>query len=226
MELQNAKPVIISAGIGGWYAKGVERLEKSLNFHGWAGDVMTWKDVQPQDSRAHNDYPYYFKLAAFRGAIAKGYTHILWCDASFWSIQNPMPIFDFVNSNGFYIFRSGYTLAQTVNDAALEILQIDRDELDQQPEYASGCFGINLHNPDGQKLLERWGLYMDMGLSRGSRSHNNESADPRFLHHRQDQTCLSLAMYTLALSVNEPDYVAYYGGGYDPRKCLFFINGL
>jgi hypothetical protein len=226
MELNKSKPCIISAGIGGWYGNGVARLEKSLMFHGWAGDVLTWKDIGPPSSRSHQDYPYYFKIAAFEWALYRGYTHILWVDASFWAIQNPMPLFDFFNSNGFYMFRSGYTMAQTVNDGALGTLGLSRDELVDTPEYASGCVGLNFNNPDARKLYQTWKDYMDQGLSRGSRLHDSQSEDPRFLFHRQDQSCLSLAMYKLKLSVNEPDYVAYYGGGYDPRKCLFFINGL
>lgn len=226
MELQNARPVIVSAGIGGWYAKGVERLEKSLNFHGWPGDVITWKDEHPPGSLPHEANPYYFKIAAIRAVRNAGYTHALWVDASFWAIQNPIPLFDFVNSNGIYTFRSGYTSAQTINDAALQRLDINRNDLDQQPEYASGCVGFNFNNPKGNALFDRWSEYMDIGLSKGSRMHDGGSNDLRFLHHRQDQSCLSLAMYTLGYELNEPDFVSYYGSGYDPSKCLFFINGL
>lgn len=226
MELNKSRPVIISAGIGGWYSKGVERLEKSLVFHGWPGDVITWKDIDPPSSRPHNEYPYYFKIAAFEWALYRGYTHIVWLDASFWAIRNPMPIFDLVNSNGFYMFRSGYSMAQSINDAALEVMGLSRDELVESPEYASGIVGLNFNNPNAKNLYVAWKDYMDQGLSRGSRNHDNQSQDSRFLFHRQDQSCLSLAMYKQKLTIDEPDLVAYYGGGYDPRKCCFFINGI
>lgn len=230
MELHKARPVIICAGIGAWYAKGVDRLERSLNLHGWAGDVMFWRDIHPPASRAHEEYPYYFKIAAFEWALYRGYTHILWLDSSFWAIRNPMPLFDLIDVKGFFMFRSGYNVAQTVNDAALEALAFSRDQVEPEPEYASGCVGLNFNNPDARHLYTHWKSYMDQGLSRGQRQQNQgESADPRFLHHRQDQSCLSLAMYQLKLSINEPDYVAYYrpdGTGYDKDKCLFFINGI
>lgn len=229
MELQRTKPVIICAGLGAWYPQGVGRLERSLNYHGWAGDLLTWKDIPPPASRPHEEYPYYFKIAAFEWALYRGYTHILWLDASFWAIQNPMPLFDAFNAHGFYMFRSGYSLAQTVNDFTLEALQLSRDQLVESPEYASGCVGLNFENPDARHLYGHWKNYMDQGLSRGGRSHDNGSTDPRFLHHRQDQSCLSLAMYKLKLSIDDPDYVAYYrqdGTGYNKDKCLFFINGI
>lgn len=226
MELRTSKPVIICAGIGQWYPKGVERLEKSLLFHGWPADVITWKDIHPPASKPHGDSPYYFKIAAFEWALYRQYTHILWVDASFWAIQNPMPIFDLVNIKGFFMFRSGYRLSQTVNDRALERLGLSRDELEETPEYASGIVGLNFNNPDARHLYTHWKSYMDEGLNLGSRNHDGQSQDERFLFHRQDQSCLSLAMYKLKLSIDEPDWVAYYGGGYDPRKCCFFINGL
>ena len=226
MELRTTKPCIISAGIGNWYPKGIERLERSLNFHGWAGDLLTWKDIHPPASKPHEESPYYFKIAAFEWALYRGYTHILWVDSSFWAIRNPMPLFDLVNVKGFYTFRSGYNMAETINDHALEALGLSRDEIEGTPEYASGCVGLNFNNPDARHLYGHWKAYMDMGLNVGSRLHANQSQDPRFLFHRQDQSCLSLALFKLRYSIDEPDYVAYYGGGYDPGKCIFFIEGL
>lgn len=230
MELNKAKPVIICAGIGSWYPKGVERLEKRLMFHGWPGDFIGWKDMNPPGCQyAHSDFPYYFKIAAFEWALYRGYTHVLWLDSSFWAIKNPMPLFDFIDVNGFYMFRSGYSMAQTINDKALEYMEYSRDQLVEAPEYASGCVGFNFSNPDARRLYSYWKYLMDAGLSRGSRLHDNQSQDSRFLFHRQDQSCLSMAMYKLKLSIDEPDYVAYYkedGTGYDKSKCLFFINGI
>jgi hypothetical protein len=226
MELKQTKAAIISAGIGGWYSAGIDRLERSLSYHGWAGDVLTWKDRYPPASHKHEEIPYYFKIAAFEWALYRQYTHVLWVDASFWAIQNPIPLFDLFNSKGFYMFRSGYNCAQTISDAALSALDCNRDDMEGQPEYASGAVGVNFENPDGRRLYAYWKHLMDMGLSKGSRNHDNQSQDSRFLFHRQDQSCLSLAMYKLGLSIDEPDYVAYYGTGYNPGKCLFFINGI
>ncbi len=84
MELRSIRPVIICAGIGSWYPHGVARLIRTLNFHGWAGDTLTWPGIDPPSSRPHGEYPYYFKIAAFEWALYRGYTHILWVDASFW----------------------------------------------------------------------------------------------------------------------------------------------
>lgn len=226
MDLSNNKAVIICAGIGGWYGAGVRRLVRTLNFEGWGGSIMTWEDY-PQNCPPHNEVPYYFKIAAFEEAIAKGFTHILWVDASFFSVANPMKIFDIINEQGYYFFSSGYNLAQSVNDNALSYLGLSRDEAEKQTEWASGCVGINLENPDGNALYYLWKEYMDCGLSKGSRLHDGQSSDPRFLFHRQDQSCLGLAAWKLGLSNQKGlDHISYKGTGYNPDEIIFFIQSL
>lgn len=226
MDLINSNPIIISAGIGGWYSAGIDRLERSLNFVGSPIPWMTWKDYPPNCYR-HDDYPYYFKIAAFEAALAKGYTHILWVDASFWAVKSPMLFFDIIDEQGYYMFSSGYNMAQTVNDRCVEFLRLNRNELEYKTEWASGCVGFNFNNPDGKAIYAQWKEYMDMGLSAGSRLHDNQSQDPRFLFHRQDQSCLSLAMLKLGLR-NEKglDFVAYHGTNYNPDEVIFFIKGI
>lgn len=227
MELDKCRPIIISAGIGGWYAKGIERLERSLNFVGWAGEVKTWKNEYPPNSYYHEDVPYYFKIAAFEWARKNNYTHVLWLDASFWAVKNPMPVFDLICDQGYYAFRSGYNLAQSVNDNALEEAVLTRDEAELVNEYASGCVGFDFTQQKGLNLYHLWKIYMDRGMSKGSRNHDNQSTDERFLFHRQDQSCLSLAMHEFNLtSQRDMDFVSYFGTGYNESKLIFFIQGL
>lgn len=227
MELTKAKICIINAGIGNWYATGTRRLKRSLNEVGFAGDILCWEDMYPPNSDSHENVPYYFKIAAFEWALYRGYTHVLWCDSSFWAIKDPMPIFDIINDQGYYMFSTGYNMAETINDHALATLNINRNDVEPFTEWATGCIGINFENPIGRNLYKLWKDYMDMGLSIGSRNHDNQSFDPRFKFHRQDQSCWSLACYQLKV-INEKglDYVAYYGTGYDPEKCIFFIRGI
>jgi hypothetical protein len=225
MELNN-NAVIISAGVGHWYGNGVKRLVRSLMYEGWAGEIISYADEYPPHCYHHSDVPYYFKIAAFEEAIERGFTHILWCDASFWAVKNPMPIFDIINDQGYYFFSSGYNLAQSVNDHALQGAGLTRDEAENVTEWASGCVGINMENPDGKNLYKQWKEYMDLGLSRGSRGHDNQSLDPRFLFHRQDQSCLSLAAWKLGLTNTRGlDYIAYKGTNHNDNV-IFFIQSL
>lgn len=221
------KAVIINCGVGGWYGHGSRRLAKSLNFVGWAGETLIWADEYPPNSYNHIDYPYYMKVAAFEEAIKQGYTHILWADSSMWAIQNPVKLFDIISDQGYWFFSSGYNLAQSANDTALAAVGLSRDEAETVNEWATGLWGVRIDNPNGLKLYTRWKELMDAGISKGSRLHDNQSSDPRFLFHRQDQTCMSLAAWELGLkNTIGLDMVAYRHTNYNPQELIFFIESL
>jgi hypothetical protein len=224
------KAVIINCGVNNWYGHGSRRLEKSLNFVGWAGEKIIYADEYPPNSHTHDDIPYYMKIAVFEEAIRRGFTHILFVDSSFWAVSNPMKMFDIISEQGYYFFSSGYNLAQSVNDTALNYVGLSRDEAETVNEWASGCLGFRMDNPMGSALYYRWKELMDAGLSRGSRLHDNQSSDPRFLFHRNDQSCLSLAAWELGLK-NEKglDMVSYWNNGnpgYNKDEIIWFIGGI
>lgn len=222
--------VIISVGCGSWYSKGVSRLENSLVHHGFAGKTMFWKDQLPSHSPTHEENPYAFKIYAIEEAIRQNVSILMWLDSSMWCIKNPHNMLDLISDKGVVGFRTGYNMAQTASDAALEWAGISRDEAEGLPEIASGLCGLRLDNPDGARVYEYWKEGMQLGLFRTNRLHDlNDSADPRFIHARQDQTLWSLAIHRCGLHIDDCDYVAYYAGektGYNPEKCCFFIGGL
>ena len=221
------KACIINCGIGGWYGHGSRRLAKSLNFVGWAGNTLIWADDYPPNSHSHEDVPYYMKIAAFEEALKCGFTRILWCDSSLWAVNNPVKMFDIIEEQGYWMFSSGYNMAQTANDRALQFAGIDRNDAEHITEWASGCVGINIDNPDGKKLYTDWKWYMDEGISKGSRLHDNQSTDPRFLFHRQDQTCLSLSANKNKLrNTRGIDMISYKNTGFNLNEIIFFIESL
>ena len=226
----NPKPVIIAEGIGGWYSAGIDRLEKSLNYHGFAGDTLFWRNEYPPHSPNHNDNPYAFKIFGIREAIARGYKTIIQIDCSFWCIKNPHPILDIIVEKGIFAFRSGYNCAETCPDNLLADVGITRDEAWDIPETATGIVGLHMDNPDAQKVFEYWADFCDRGLFINDRNHNlNDSADPRFKHGRQDQSAFSMALYKARVSFNYVDYVSYYDYKEPLKnsdKAFFFIGGL
>ena len=79
-------------------------------------------------------------------------------------------------------------------------------------------------------IYEGWKKYMDMGLSKGSRLHDNQSADKRFLFHRQDQSCLNLSIVDAGvINENGLDMVSYWNNGnpgYNKDELIWFIGGI
>ena len=230
MDLTGIKPVIISCGVGGWYAAGIDRMERSLIYHGYGGDMLFWRDEYPEGCPPHNENPYAFKIYAFREAFKRGYKIVVWLDCSFWAIKNPMPILDIINEHGLFAFRSGYNCAETCPDNLLYDVGITRDVAEQIPETATGIVGINIDNPNGKKVFEYWEDFCERGLFINSRVHNsNESADPRFKFGRQDQSAFSMALYKAGVEFNYVDYVSYYDHSNPLKnsdKAYFFIGGL
>ena len=227
MDLTKNNACIISCGVGGWYGAGITRLHRSLIHHGYAGDMILYKDVYPPNSPTHLENPYAFKIYAFREAIKAGYSLIMWLDASFWNIKTPHHIFDDIIDNGVVGFSSGYNLAQTAPDNLLARMEISRDEAELMPEIATGMVGLNLDNPGGKAVFEQWAQLCDEGYFRNSRTHNPaDSKDPRFIHGRQDQSAYAAVVNKLGIKIPVNDYVSYYGTGYNPDKCCFFIGGL
>jgi len=230
MDLTGIKPVIISCGVGGWYAAGIDRMERSLIYHGYGGDMLFWRDEYPEGCPPHNENPYAFKIYAFREAFKRGYKVVCWLDCSMWNIRPCMPIFDIINEHGVFAFRSGYNCAETCPDNLLMDVGITRDEAEQIPETATGIVGLNIDNPDGQKVFHYWEDFCERGLFVNSRNHNPiESADPRFKFGRQDQSAFSMALHKANVQFNYIDYVSYYDHSNPLKnsdKAYFYIGGL
>jgi hypothetical protein len=229
MDLTTSKACIISCGIGGHYRVGIDRLARSLNFVGWGGHTMFWKDYPEGCPKHEGAGQYNFKLHAFEAAFAAGYTVVLWADSSIYAVQNPMPVFDYINEHGLYFFKTGYSLAQTATDALLQGARTTRDEVMNVSEFATGLVGINIENPKGKEFFKRWRYAMHWGLFNGNRVHDkSDSEDPRFLFSRQDQSAASMALHKMNVKTagEDRDWTAYFSTKCNPERVIFFIQGL
>lgn len=204
------KHCIINASNGnGWYPRGTKRLKQSLIHHGFNGDILTWYDW-PNDE-FDKSCAYTVKAAAFSEAIKLGYTHILWLDCSAWAIGDVNKIFDVINEFGYYFWGTGYNCAQTSSDRCLQYFEITRDQAEKFEDCSTSMFGVNLDNPDGKAFIEKWLRSALDGAFYGSRDHDNQSSDPRFLFHRQDQSCASLILNSMGMKITPPNiYSSYY----------------
>lgn len=228
MEL-SIKPCIISVGIGAGYAAGIDRLAQSLQWHGWLGDTIFWKDYPPFCLRPHNENEgqYNFKIAAFQAAFMKGYKVVLWLDASFYAIKDPMPIFDYINKNGIYFFKSGYPLSATATDKLLSFHDLQRENITEVSEFATGAVGINIDNPNGHSFFRDWKYDCVHGMFGGNRIHDlNDSKHPLFKFSRQDQSSASVVLHKMGITTagENKNWVSYYPTVTDDT--ILFIKGI
>lgn len=185
---------MINAAIGGWYPRGTDRLVRSMIYHGWKYDILEWKNETINEYYQPGN-PYTIKAAAFAEAMRQGYTHILWMDCSLWITNNPNVLMQQIDAEGGLFIRSGFNLAQTAADDDLNFACMTRDSAEQLPELWSCIFGVNLETDEGRSFAFIFLEAAKKGIFNTPRTHSNMSADPRFLHARQDQTAATIAYH-------------------------------
>lgn len=193
MELSK-KGCLINAAVGGWYPRGTDRLVRSMIYHGWKYDILTWKD-EPINEYYQPGNPYTIKAAALAEAMRRGYTHILWMDCSLWVTEDPNVLMQQIDAEGGLFIRSGYNLAQTSADEDLLFASMTRDQAELLPELWSCIFGINLETKQGRSFTFIFLEAAKAGVFNTPRTHSNMSTDERFLHARQDQTAATIAYH-------------------------------
>jgi hypothetical protein len=218
------KNCIINVSIGGWYPKGAARLERSLNYHGFNGDFLSW-DKWPNKKFPKSDI-YAIKCAAFYEAIKKGYTHILWLDSSVFAINDPNKLFDIINEDGYYFWKTGFNCRQESSDKCIDYFGVHPDTAWEWSGCSGSMMGVNMGNPLAQQFIEQWFQSCKDGIFVGSREHDNQSEDPRFLFHRQDQACASIILNKLEMKIHEPGVYSSY---YEPKmndSVIFAMRGM
>lgn len=190
----NKKAVLINAAWGGWYARGTDRLVRSMIHHGWNYDIKIWKDEEP-NKIFNPEYPYSIKMSAISEAVKLGYTRILWMDCSLWVIKDPNKLMEIIADQGGLFIKSGYNLAQTSGDNDLIWSQESRDKAESMPELWSCVFGFDLNTEQGKNFYKHLFKAWAAGVFFTPRTHSGLSNDPRFLHARQDQTAVSWAYH-------------------------------
>lgn len=215
---------IVNAYIGnGWYPKGADRLKFSLYEFGWT-DLFQYKNTPINDLYDPSCH-YTIKAAALKSAYLDGATEMLWLDCSMICLKDPFPIFKLMNKDGIYCETNGYNAAQECNDRCLDYFGISRDEAENIPMCSSGMLGIDMDHEVGLSFYEMFLQAAVDGIFAGSREHDNQSYDYRFMHHRQDQSAASIILYKLGYKPYElGNYLAYSGAVTD--KTIFLCQGM
>jgi hypothetical protein len=171
--------------------------------------TITYLDF-PND-KFDNSNPYNIKASALYQARLEGFSNVyLWADCSVWAIKNISPIYDIIERDGYYLLSSGYNAAQTCSDKCLDYFKITRDEAEKIPDSSTMVFGFDLNSDVGFKFYINFIFASSNGIFNGSREHDNQSQDPRFLFHRQDQSAATCIAHKLGMKLHSfGQHVAY-----------------
>jgi hypothetical protein len=190
-----SKRAIVNVAIGSetsWYHDGQKRLRESLEQYDEKSDLH----FQSYENPKHIS-PYADKIAAIYEAYKMGYTKILYLDCSIKAIRPLNDIWSYIDNNGYYLYQSGYNCAQTCNDHSLESYKVTRDEAEKMYECASNVFGIDCETAMGKDFIEQIFKSIETKAIYGIKFPSieqrlEESQDDRFIHHRQDQSIISI----------------------------------
>jgi len=219
---------IISVGVGGWHPKGVARLSESLKDTGWDGDLLTWTDGYPDGSPLHSEVPYAFKPYAFKAAFDLGYTHVQWCDASMWAVKNPDPIFDLIDSQGYFFIENGFMNGQYSSDTSCEYFGYTREQAWKMRQVVGGTIG--LHKDKAAEFFKRYieSVPTFKGCEPVKDSWNNDnlqvSTDPKCRGHRHDQTAASFIADQLGCTILPP--TDYFDISLKSQTAIFYAQGM
>lgn len=190
---------IINIGAGSWYPKGTDRLHKKLLDQ---GITLNYKKIYSNNLTRYDGYQH--KINYIIENLER-YGSILWLDCSVVPLR---PFSQFLEDlkrhhnteqYGCWAYRTGYTVGQTCNDRSLQLSGFVDDGL-TLPEYATGIFYLDNQSP----IAARFKHYVNLGLHKGSRDkEEGDSTREEFLHHRQDQSLLTLAINNIYPSFEE-----------------------
>ena len=178
---------IVSFGNIGWYPQGLVRLKESCDRFNI--DCMTFTDY-PIGCPTHRELPYAFKLHCMDYAFRK-YDKVLWVDASGWLTQDPKPIFDHLDKEGYFIMNNhGQFNGWWCNDAQLYSFRYTRDQAMLQPHAVGGLIGFD--KISSKWIFDEWvdNIHLFKGLWTNDK--HTESYDDRCKGSRHDQSVISL----------------------------------
>lgn len=229
--MQNRR-LIVNAYVGdGWYREGQKRLIESmskLSYNDYNFRIMNEEEIIKSEYYK-KDCPYTVKAAAIDWAIKSGKEQIVWLDCSVQLIKPLDEFWKIVDQNGYYFMAGGWNCAQECNDRSLEYFGYTRDEAELIHSLWSCIFALDLRHEKAKQVAELFLQAAKDGIFHGSRHHDNQSSDPRFKHHRQDQSVLSLAFHKVGLEIFHPPQVHmwYAGMTKEPLETnIFKVQGL
>lgn len=194
---------ILSVAVGSWFPQAQVRQEKSLMKPGVVYDFAKWTNKYPPGCPTHQERPYAFKAFALKWAREAGYTSCLWLDSAMYAQGSVLPIFGYIEENGYMFTMDGTSISTSIADISLKKLEMTRDEADLVPCLFAGCTGLSFTSNIGNEFLDRWmTCVMDQEINpSGSRFNRNKewSQDERCLYNLGEQASASILRYRMGL---------------------------
>jgi hypothetical protein len=210
----------------------MERLEKTLTIQEPGVSKLFWNGLD-QQWPSHQEKPYAFKAYALKTVdYSLAFDTLLWADSCILPVADMEPLWQKIETDGYWIARNGWNNYQWTADSAYPDLFFDWDEpyarqLNREiPHVVATSFGISLKHAIGREFLaEYYRLASDTNAFCGpwTNTPNTPCGPPDVIGHRHDQTAASVIAWRLGMRLTDcPEIFAYgkQGDQHDPRTIL------
>lgn len=194
------------------YWPGQQRLVESLR-NNTDATILTFRHENEVGAKPHSENNYSFKPLAMLKAFEAGYTSILWLDASMNVIKPLDPIFELIESDGYFFQDSGWMNERWTNYKAFNYFGTKDGRM-----LSSGVLGVNFYHELGKDFFTRWHMSMTAGIFNGS-----------WEDSRHDQSAASLIAHLMGLKLQDGNTFMVYGKEDEPtisEKTLVLADGI
>lgn len=198
------RAIVSLANDNGNYKTALARLEESLKGR-FIGNFFGFTSEDQVGAPPHSDNPYAFKLYAMEHVRNLGYTSVLWLDSSCYAVANVEPIFQIIESKGYFMQEAGNWCGNWCNSQAYEYFNLDKETAMKMPMFSAGMTGLNFENTHARIFFEHWQTAMNNGIFRGS-----------WDNFRHDMLCGSVIACRMNLEYQKGDQYIMYGAPNEP----------
>lgn len=191
----NMKDVVfVSVAFGFEYLKQMDRLQKSILRIYPEANLLFFDNGLPEGSRSFYDSLYGFKPHAINQARKKGYNKVIWLDPA-------MILVDKIDRFFTYHMIAAIDdsqLSQTISDKFLKHVGMTREAVNRKGWHLVGgsFYYFDFEKPVSNMIFDQWMQYEVLGYF-GSQY---EAASEQINSHRNDESCMAVAIYNNGLS--------------------------
>jgi hypothetical protein len=163
--------IVLYASYNSPYPENILRVISTLEEKGFDGHVIYRIGGYPNlknGSLKTMDVPYAFKVCALQEADSLGYQNLLWVDCSMTPIRDLKPLFEIIETKGYFAITSGSTIKAEVdngriNQKAFSAMKIPYSSSSLASHITTPLFGLNTHSHIGREILRSLGEMAEEG---------------------------------------------------------------
>lgn len=183
---------VCSLSFGHEYNWRLDRLKASLESTNPDVPFFFYKDSLPKKSRPFNESLYGFKPHLIEEIIDKGFTRVIYLDATM-IVHGNLEWYDEASApyGGVLAVQDDNKLDRFVSNVALTAFGFDREQAKSMHMVGGSFYYFDFRKPTARDVLAHWVTAEESGLF-GSQA---DEAAGKLQGHRHDEACMSLALY-------------------------------